>query len=96
MKLRPLELRVKLYDEVHSLRRLGLSYSQIIKVIQEKYNEKLSKSHISYWLRDIYNPCGRESIMFDDIKPLEELAFIIGDMAGDGYIKIRKRRDITI
>ena len=92
MKCRPLELTMKLYDEVHKLRKLGLSYSQIIKMIQEKYNERLSKSHISYWLRDLHNPYARELITFDDIKPLEELAFIIGDVAGDGYIIIREKR----
>ena len=52
----------------------------------------MSRAHISYWIRDIYNPCGRESITFDDIKPLEELSFIIGDVAGDGYIIIREKR----
>jgi len=87
MKLRPLELRMKLYDEVYSLRRLGLSYNQIIKIIQEKYNERLTFSHISYWLRGIYNPCGRV-ITLDDIKPSKELAFIIGSIIGDGNILI--------
>jgi len=87
MKLRPLELRMKLYDEVYSLRRLGLSYSQIIKIIQEKYNERLTFSHISYWIRGIYNPYGRV-ITLDDIKPSKELAFIIGSIIGDGNIFI--------
>ena len=91
MKCRPLELRMKLYDEVHRLRKLGLSYSQIIKIIQEKYNEKLSKSHISEWLRDVHNPYGNVLITFDDIKPLKELSFIIGDVAGDGYTRIREK-----
>jgi len=91
MKYRPLELRMKLYDEVYRLRNLGLSYNQIIKMVQEKYNERLLKSHISYWLRDLHSPCGNVLIMFDDIKPLEELSFIIGDVAGDGYTRIRKK-----
>ncbi len=91
MKYRPLELRMKLYDEVHSLRKLGLSHSQIIKMVQEKYNEKLSRSHISWWLRGIHSPYGNVLIMFDDIKPSKELAFIIGDVAGDGYTYVRKK-----
>ena len=91
MKLRPLELRLKLYDEVHRLRKLGLSYSQIIKMVQEKYSEKLSRAHISYWIRDIHNPCGNVLIMFDDIKPSKELSFIIGDVTGDGYTTIREK-----
>jgi len=91
MKYRPLELRMKLYDEVYRLRNLGLSYNQIIKIIQEKYNEKLSRSHISWWLRGIHSPCGNVLIMFDDIKPSKELSFIIGDMAGDRYTTIRKK-----
>ncbi len=91
MKYRPLELRMKLYDEVYRLRNLGLSYNQIIKMVQEKYNEKLSRSHISWWLRGIHSPCGNVLIMFDDIKPSKELSFIIGDVAGDGYTTIRKK-----
>ena len=91
MKYRPLELRMKLYDEVHRLRNLGVSYNQIIKIIQEKYNERLLKSHISYWLRDAHNPHGNILITFNDIKPSRELAFIIGDVAGDGYVRIRKK-----
>ncbi len=91
MRYRPLELRMKLYDEVHSLRKLGLSYSQIIKMIQEKYGERLTMAHISYWLRGIHSPCGRESITLDDIKPSKELAFIISDVAGDGYVRIREK-----
>jgi len=91
MRYRPLELRVKLYDEVHRLRNLGLSYNQIIKIIQEKYNERLLKSHISEWLRDSHNPYGNVLITFDDIKPTKELSFIIGDVAGDGYIIIREK-----
>jgi len=99
MKYRPLELRMKLYDEVYSLRRLGLSYSQIIKMVQEKYIEKLSRSHISWWLRGIHSPYGNVLIliMFDDIKPSKELSFIIGDVAGDGTIRIiEKKYDYTI
>ena len=88
MKYRPLELRMKLYDEVHSLRNLGLSYSQIIKMIQEKYGERLTITHISRWLRGIHSPCGRELIMLDDVKPSRELATIIGTRAGDGYTYI--------
>ncbi len=90
MKLRPLELRMKLYDEVYRLRNLGLSYSQIIKIIEEKYNERLSISHISYWLRDIHNPYRSVLITLDDIKPSRELATIIGGRAGDGYTCVRK------
>ncbi len=98
MKYRPLELRMKLYDEVHRLRKLGLSYNQIIKIIQKKYNEKLTFSHISYWLRDIHSPCRRELITLDDIKPSRELSFIIGSIIGDGniFIYILKKRSTTV
>ncbi len=97
MKCRPLEPRMKLYDEVHRLRNLGLSYNQIIKMIQENYNERIWKSHISCWLRDVHNPYGNILITFEDIKPSKELAFIISDVAGDGTTRIiEKKYDYTI
>lgn len=56
MKYRSLELRLELYNEVYELRNIGLSYRQIIEMIQEKYGERLSRSHISYWIRKLHDP----------------------------------------
>jgi len=94
MKYRPLELRMKLYSEVRRLLGQGLSYREIIIEIEKVYRVTLSKSHISYWTRGIYNPYnGRQYIpSIDYLSPSEELAYIIGAIAGDGYVKQISRR----
>jgi len=51
MKYKPLEVRIKLYNEVHRLRRLGLSHRRIIKEIERRYGIILSRSHTGYWLK---------------------------------------------
>jgi len=93
MKYRPLELRIKLFDEVRRLRGLGLSYGEIIDEIERMYGVTLSKSHISFWVRGVHNQYnGRRYIpSIDYLRPSEELGFIIGVVAGDGYA-IRKSR----
>jgi len=96
MKCRPLELRIKLYDEVRRLRGLGLSYREIIDEIERTYGVTLNPSHISYWTRGIYNPYnGRRYIpTLDSLKPSEELAYVIGVIAGDGYVFLRNGRGV--
>ncbi|MEM1948305.1 MAG: LAGLIDADG family homing endonuclease [Candidatus Caldarchaeum sp.] len=86
--LRPRELRVKLYDEVTRLRSLGLSYSKIIKKINDEYGVRLRKSHVSGWIRRLHSPYNAILIpTIDMLKPSVELAYIIGVVAGDGYIR---------
>jgi len=94
MKLRPIRLRMKLYDEVRRLRRLGLSYSEIIDEIERMYGVTLSKSHISYWTREIHEPSNvrRYIPSIDYLRPSEELAYVIGVVAGDGYAFQKRRR----
>ena len=49
------DFRVRLYEEVKGLRLKGLSYRRIIEEVLMRYGVKLSKSHISHWLRGIHN-----------------------------------------
>lgn len=84
MKLRPLELRIKLYDEVHRLRRQGLSYNRIIEEVEKEHGVRLSKSHVYEWLRGIYNPRNKVKITLEEIRPSEDLAWLIGVIVGDG------------
>ncbi|MEM0481447.1 MAG: hypothetical protein QXM16_00955, partial [Nitrososphaerota archaeon] len=70
----------------------GLSYSRIIGSVRDRYGIKLRKSTISEWVRGIHSPYNGTripSIRF--LKPSKELAYIIGVVAGDGYVK-RKRQ----
>jgi len=87
MRLRPTRLRMKLYDEVRRLQGLGLSYREIIDEIERMYGVTLSKSHISEWLRGVHNPYNvrRYIPLIDYLRPSEELAYMIGVVAGDGY-----------
>jgi intein-encoded DNA endonuclease-like protein len=88
----PRELRIKLYNDVVALRRGGLTYKGIIEEIYRSYGVRLSKSHISKWLRGIHNPYnGRRIPSLELLKPSEELAYVIGVKVGDGYVGKKSR-----
>jgi intein-encoded DNA endonuclease-like protein len=88
----PRELRIRLFDEVNRLRRGGLTYMEIIDEIWRRYGVRLSKSHISYWLRGIHGPYnGRYIPSIEFLRPSEELAYVIGVKVGDGYVARRRR-----
>jgi len=87
MKYRPIDLRIKLFDEVRRLWGLGLLYREIIDEIERTYGVTLSESQISKWIRGIHSPYnGRRYIpSIDYLRPSEELAYVIGVVAGDGF-----------
>jgi intein-encoded DNA endonuclease-like protein len=88
----PQELRIKLYDDVVALRRSGLSYNKIIDEIYRRYGVRISISSISEWLRGIRSPYnGRRIPSLELLKPSVELAYVIGVVLGDGYIKKKSR-----
>jgi intein-encoded DNA endonuclease-like protein len=81
-----------LYDDVVALRRGGLTYKGIIEEIYRRYGVRLSKSHISYWLRGVHSPYnGRRIPSLELLKPPEELAYVIDVVLGDGYPKMKRR-----
>ncbi|GBC69910.1 hypothetical protein HRbin01_01615 [archaeon HR01] len=93
MRYLPRELRIRLYGEVLRLRRQGLSYRQIIDGIQSVHGVRLSKGHVSEWTRGIHNPYNGINIpSIDHLKLSEELSYIIGVIAGDGYSTQRSRK----
>jgi intein-encoded DNA endonuclease-like protein len=88
----PRELRIKLYNDVVALRRGGLTYKEIIGEVWRRYGARISKSHISSWLRGIHSPYnGRRIPSLELLKPSEELAYVIGVKVGDGYTYRRRR-----
>ena len=88
----PRELRIKLYGDVVALRRGGLTYGGIVKEVRRRYGVRISKSHISYWIRGMHNPYnGRRIPSIELLKPSEELAYVIGVILGDGYTYMRRR-----
>jgi len=98
MKYRPLELRIKLFDEVRRLRGLGLSHREIIDEIERMYGVTLNPSHISYWVRGIHNPYdGRRYIpTLDHLRPSEELAYVIGVIVGDGSVNHSRKYEYLV
>jgi intein-encoded DNA endonuclease-like protein len=87
------ELRIKLYNEVISLRKSGLAYKRIIDEIWKRYGVRLSKSNISCWIRGLHTPYkGRRIPSIELLKPSEWLAYVIGVRLGDGYTREVKKR----
>jgi intein-encoded DNA endonuclease-like protein len=82
-KYLPLEIRIKVYDDVIELRKKGLSYTKIQKRINEKYRKQISLSRISDWINGKHKPLGKVNKF--DKKPTPELAYIIGAIFGDAY-----------
>ncbi len=93
MKYRPLEVRIKLYNEVHRLRKLRLSHRRIIREIERRYGIILSRSHVEYWLKG-RDPRRRFNLLPGEIKASKELAYILGVVAGDGYTQAWGRQRI--
>ncbi|MCS7125566.1 MAG: hypothetical protein NZ929_01455 [Aigarchaeota archaeon] len=95
-RLRPRELRVRLYEEVLRLREQELSYREIQKRVFEEEGELLDKSTISYWVRRIHTPYGdglgrpSEDQRTRRLSPCPELAYVIGSGLGDGSVIIEK------
>ena len=55
---RDLATRTQLYGAVMRHRAAGESYNQIILSVEEEFHAKLSKSHVSNWLRGDHLPDG--------------------------------------
>ncbi|MEM1944320.1 MAG: LAGLIDADG family homing endonuclease [Nitrososphaerota archaeon] len=88
----PRELRIKLYDEARRRRGQGLTYGRIIDYLRRRYGVVLRTSHISFWVRGIHSPYGSTRILsIESLRPSRELAYIIGVVAGDGYVWWRQR-----
>jgi len=101
-KYLPRALRIKLYHDVVVLRKCGLTYGRVIEEVYRRHGVRISKSHISYWIRGIHNPYkGRRIPSIELLEPSEELAYVIGVVLGDGYVKkgsrvIKGYNDVTI
>jgi intein-encoded DNA endonuclease-like protein len=82
-KYLPLEIRMRIYDDVLRLHEKELSNSQIQKRIYEKYGKQISLSRIGDWINGKYDPL-RKVNKFDG-KPSPELEYINGVMFSDGF-----------
>ncbi|MEM1953240.1 MAG: LAGLIDADG family homing endonuclease [Candidatus Caldarchaeum sp.] len=58
----------------------------------KRHGVRLGKSNISYWTRGIHSPYNGVHIPSAEfLKPSRELAYVIGVVAGDGYVLRRSR-----
>jgi intein-encoded DNA endonuclease-like protein len=85
-KIPPRELRIKMYNDVHKLRKRGLSYTKIREELHRKYGVWIDATTISNWSRGVCTPYnGRRIPSLELLKPSEDLAYVIGVRLGDGY-----------
>ena len=82
MRYRGLEERLGLYDEVMRLKRLGLGYRRIARIIDEMYGVSLSPGMICNWVKGRYHPLGRCNRMVEG----PGLAYVVGGWLGDGRL----------
>jgi len=68
-----------------------LEEKEIIKEVKRLYGVTLSKSIVAYWSRGMVKPRNSLKISLEDIKPSEELAYVIGSHIGDGNTALRRR-----
>ena len=80
--LRSLAERKRLHDAVIKYRANGMSYGRIIQAVEEEFHIRLSKSHVSGWVRSIHQPDG--SVRKFESIPTPALGYVIGTVLGDG------------
>ncbi|MEM3031717.1 MAG: hypothetical protein QXK39_02240, partial [Nitrososphaerota archaeon] len=57
-------------------------------MIMKRYGVRLRESHISVWVRGLHSPYNGTRIpSINLLKPSKELAYIVGVVAGDGYVR---------
>ncbi len=83
-------MRLELYRRVLELREGGASYRAIQRAIKEEYGVRISRSHISYWVRGLHTP-DREPYNIPDLSKRGELAWVAGVYVGDGSIKVNRK-----
>jgi len=86
-RYRGLEDRLRLYDEVMGLRRLGLGYKRIARIIKEKYSVSLNPGTICNWVKGRHHPLERCNKIVEG----PGLAYVIGAWLGDGRLARDKR-----
>ncbi|MDK2371896.1 MAG: LAGLIDADG family homing endonuclease [Candidatus Korarchaeota archaeon] len=67
-----------------------MSYREIQRIVEREHGIKISKSHISYWIRGLHTPLNEPYNHVDTSKE-SELAWIAGMFVGDGSIKINRK-----
>jgi hypothetical protein len=82
-KYLPLEIRIKMYDDVIELRKQGLKHKEIQRRIYEKYKKRLPIPTIFCWANKKHHPFGKVN-KFDG-KPSLELEYVIGTILSDGF-----------
>jgi len=79
---RALDQRMLLHNAVLKHRAEGMSYNAIIRAVEEEFHVRLSKSHLSNWIRGDHVPDG--SVREFNSTPTTPLGYVTGAMLGDG------------
>ncbi|MDW7986946.1 MAG: LAGLIDADG family homing endonuclease [Nitrososphaerota archaeon] len=75
------------------MREQGLGYKKIVREIERKYGERLSRSTVSFWVRGLTSPYnGRRFPSIEFLKPSRELAYVVGVVMGDGSVVMRSKK----
>ncbi len=86
----PHDLRVELYYFVRELHDRGMGYREIQRIVERERGIRISRSHISYWIRGLHTPLNEPYNHIDTSKE-GELAWIAGMFVGDGSVKINRK-----
>jgi intein-encoded DNA endonuclease-like protein len=89
-KYLPLEMRMKMYEDVIELRRQRLKHKEIQEKIYKKHRKRLPISTIKDWINRKHNPFGKVNKFNEEPSP--KLEYIIGTMFTDGYKYIDKKK----
>lgn len=74
--------RLDFYKQVFELKSQGLGYKKIRRKMREEYGVNLSLGTLSYWFNNEVVNIGGEN--YFEIKPSQELSYVLGVMFGDG------------
>ncbi|RLF90670.1 DNA endonuclease, partial [Thermococci archaeon] len=78
----------KIREEVRRLRKKGLSYSKITKILKEKKGVKISKATVMRWCKGESDPLRKvRRINFES----PSLAYVVGVHLGDGSVSLDDR-----
>jgi len=83
----PIEELQRIMDEVKALRSQGFSYGEIVKVVSNEHDLKLSKATVIRWCKGTHNPLNRIHII--SLEPSPELAYVISVYLGDGSVHLK-------
>ncbi len=88
-RIGPLDIRLRLFEEVLELRRKSHSHEEMIAKMLQKHQVRLPRSTVSCWTNGVHTPFGWINLFKS--KPTPELAYIIGGLVGDASLNMKTK-----